>query len=541
MKIDYLWSDEEITPEFIVRKMTQWKNDPFLWMIEQVYTIDEADSEAPVKRFPRYRYLKEIIDAYMENKTIVLCKSRRMMATHLFSTLMVHQLIFRPYSENVIVSINEDRAKAVLQRRCKAVYEFLDPRFPYPELKEGSDIRTDRMFNPHNGAQITALPSGSDKCRGLTITNGFYDELAFQNNVELNLKSLKPALEGDGCRAALVSTPKFATKFQDLVQKVHKDSDIRNRMEGVDEYRNELNHTVVLLHYKADPKKRTDEWYHKERYGSNPNGDPIPGCAGVDVYTWDQEYELKFTVPVGKPVVPEVEAKTHCEPYRRDMYNGSRPLHITADFGHYNFLGFFQPDSLNRCLIHKAVLACGIETEEFMKLGLQWLQTQFKQNFEERNYVLHGDPAGGYGSGQGHADTAWDMMERVFKKKVQGRKSKPADRAMAIRSKASKKVGDGMGIMFPMDCGELISYENPEDNRNGLLLEGFQTGWVYKQPKEGEHYKDLNPYKDGFYEHMFDGLGYGFVNEFPATYDLAKERRTGVKSKPKKRKRHLRL
>jgi hypothetical protein len=540
MKIDYLYADEEITGEFIIKKMSQWRDDPFLWMVEQVYTIDEADAEAPVKRFPRYRYLKEIIDCYFENKTMILCKSRRMMATHVFSTLMVHQLLFRPYSENVIVSINEDRAKAVLQRRCKAVYDFLDKRFPYPKLREGQEIRTDRMFNPYNGAQITALPSGSDKCRGLTITNGFYDELAFQSNVEMNLKSLKPALEGDGCRAALVSTPKFATPFQKLVQKIHKQSHMKTRMEGLTEYRNEYNQTVLLLKYTADPEKRTQEWYHKERYGASPDGKSLPGCSGVDVYTWDQEYELKFTVPVGKPVVPEIEAKSHCEPYDKSMYDPDRTMHITCDFGHYASMSFFQKDNLNRCVIHKVVLACGIEVEEFQELGKQWLLEYFPGSKD--NFKLHGDPAGGYGSGQGHAATAWDVMQKVWKHHVHGKKSSPADRAMAIRLKASKKVGGAMGIIFPLDCGELISYENPEDNRNGLLLEGFQIGWVYKQPKEGDHYKDVNPHKDGFYEHIFDGLGYGFVNEFPAHYDKAYEARTGRKKSPSRpKKRHLRL
>jgi len=539
MKINYLYSNEELTPEFMVRKMAEWKDDPFKWMCEQVYTIDEADSKNPVKLFPKYRYLKEVLDCYFENKVIVLCKSRRMMATHLFSTLMVHQLIFRPYSENVIVSINEDRAKGVLQRRCKAVYEFLDKRFPYPVLRDGQELRTDRMSNPYNGAQITALPSGSDKCRGLTITNGFYDELAFQNNVELNLKSLKPALEGDGCRAALVSTPRFGSKFQDLVQKVHKNTDMRTRMQGLEEYRNEMNQRVLMLHYTSDPYKRTEEWYHAERYGTLPDGSPLPGCSGVDVYTWDQEYELKFTVPIGKPVVPEVESSTHCEPYSKAMYNPNRTMHITCDFGHYNSVSYFQVDELSRCLIHKVVLGCGIETEEFQRLCREWLAEYFPGSVD--NYVLHGDPAGGYGSGQGHAATAWDMMRKVWGRSVMGRKSSPADRAMAIRLKASKKIGEGMGIMFPRDCGELINYDAPEENRHGLLLEGFRTGWIYKQPKEGQNYKDLNPYKDGFYEHIFDGLGYGFVNVFPANLDVAKEIRTGHVPRVRRKRRHLRL
>lgn len=535
MKLDRLYTDEQLTPEFVAYKMLQWKEDPFLWMVEQVYTIDESNPEAPIRRFPAYRYLKELIREYFENKIIVVNKSRRMMATHLFSTLMVHQLIFNPFSENVIVSINEDRAKKVIKTRCQAVYEKLDFRFPYPKLKEGDDIRVSEIRNPDNGATITALPSGSDKCRGLTITNAFYDELSFQKNVEENLKALKPAIEGKGCRAALVSTPRFATKFQDLVTKIHKNSRYQEIMEGLTKYSNELNHTVISLHYKADPYKRSQEWYCAERYGTYPNGEPIPGASGVDPYTWDQEYELKFTVPVGKPVIPEFNKKDHCEPYK--PYDQDRPLHVCFDFGtHYPACVFFQADSLHRCVIHNGILGEDMELNNFMA----YIRDYMDSEFPGAEIILHADPAGNISNTHGTAAPAIKLLSKFFRKHVHATKSRPVDRARAIRSKAARKIGDGMGLIVNPAAG--IHIRPNGELFHGIMVEGFETGWVYKEPKPGENYIQDDPRKDGYYDHLMDAFGYGFINVFPSLWEKAKGFRTGeTKTRTPKKKRHLRL
>lgn len=509
MKLDRLYSDEDFTPEFITLKMTQWANDPFLWMVEQVFTIDESDRGSPLKRFPPYAYIKHLIDEYFKNKVIVVNKTRRMMATHIFSTLMVHQFLFVPYSENVIVSINEDRAKKVISTRCKAVYDKLDFRFPYPKLTEGKEIRVSEMRNPIIGSTITALPSGSDKCRGLTITNAFYDELAFQQNVDQNLKALKPALEGGG-RAALVSTPRFGTKFQELVTKIAKNAQIEKLMTGLAKYRNEYNQTVLQLHYTANPFKRSDEWYHAERYGAYPNGEPIPGASGVDTYTWDQEYELKFTVPVGKPVIPEFSREIHCEPYKDYPYDEDLPLHVGIDFGsHYPAVVFFQKDSLNRCILHDGILAEDMELENFMALIAEYITT----HFPDAEFILHADPAGKSSNSQGTAPPAFKILEKFFKRKVHGIKSAPSDRAIAIRNKMSRRVGDAMGIIVNPAGGMFISKNG--DKRNGLFVETFETGWVYDMPKEGAYHIKEEPKKDGFYDHLMDAYGYAFINVFP--------------------------
>lgn len=534
IKLDYLYEDEDLTADFITYKMLQWKNDPFLWMCEQVFTVDESDRDAPVKRFPPQRYIKELIDLYFESKILVVCKSRRMMATHIASALALHQLLFVPYSENIIVSINEDRAKKVIESRCSKMYEFLDKRFPYPILRQGQEIKVSEMKNPAIGSTLTALPSGSDKCRGLTVTNAFYDEFAFQENSEENLKALKPTLEGSGCRAMIVSTPKFNTKFQELVTKVKKNTSFTEIFTGLSLIRNEWNHNVVFLHYTANPDKRSEEWYHRERHGATPDGTPIPGESGVDPFTWEQEYELSFTVPTGKPVVPEFSQALHCGAY--EGFIEGKPLHVGIDFGYFSSAVFFQADSLNRAVIHTGLLVEDEELESLMIRIRDFIAQEFP-GCPKDDIHFYADPAGSAGNSQNTAPPATKLLQRFFRKTVRYMKSSPKDRAVAIRNKFAKRVGDAMGVILNPAGGILIKSGGEE--RYGLFVEALQSGWIYKKPKEGKP-QDEEPFKDGFYEHLMDGLGYAFIHVFPALYEKAVTARTGRTRLPVRTKKFLR-
>lgn len=535
MKVEYKYKDEDITAEFIAYKWGQWRNDPFLWMCEQVFTIDESDLTSPVKRFPSYRYIKEILNECKKNKITNLCKTRRMMATHIAAAWLMHSFIFEPYSENVIVSINEERAKKFIQTRCKEIYRYLDKRFPYPELKEKEHIMVAGMVNPVTGSRITAYPAGSDKFRGLTISKIVLDEFAFQVNCKENLMALKPALEGENCRALIISTPKFNTVFQELITKVAKDAHVEQIMTGLTKTRNDLNHTILMLHYTADPKKRLDSWYYRERYGTTPDGEPIPGASGVDSFTWEQEYELSFTVPSGKPVIPEFDKILHCEPFKDyGNYIKEKPLHISIDPGaHFSSAVFFQADSLNRCVIHKALLVEDEEFENFLVRIRDVVSRDFSE--AEDNFLLYSDPAGAYRNSQGTAPPAVELMQKFFKKKVYYKKSKPVDRARGIRKKMSRKVGETMGVIINPSAGTHIRPNGEE--RHGVMIEGLESGWVYKTPKEGEYHKGEDPNKDGYYDHIMDAWGYGMIFVFPMDYEKAIEFRTRKPTRSKKPKR----
>lgn len=528
-----------VTPEIVMFKMNLWKNSFWDWFIDCVSTVDESENR--MRQAPPWKYLKVVSDRYQalggSSKVMVVNKSRRMYMTHFWCARLLWSMLFEPYSENIVISINEDRAKDLIEKRFKPMIESLPEGFPWPEFKEKQHILTDEIKHPVNGARIKALPSGSGKIRGLTVTNLLVDEFAFQKNCQENLQAIKPALEGINCRAVIVSTPQFGSMFQELVTKIKKGSKLIQHMTGVSEIRNERDHVIMSVHYTADPQKRPlhipggtvegQQWYDYEK-------------GGCSEYEWLQEYELKFTVPTGKPVFDTFDKEMHCGTYEKaGQFVEGKPLHVGIDFGgHFPAAVFMQVDSLHRGIVHNALLCEDMELENFLCFTRDFIAMEYPECGD--NFLLYCDPAGANTSGQGTAPPAAKTLGQFFKKHVQYTYgSSPIDRARAINNKMSRKTGDAMGFVINPAAG--IHVMKNGDRRHGILVEGIEVGYTYGELKEGERYTDLKPEKDGFYDHLMDAWGYAAMHIFPIFYERAKEARTGRQSKPKKKKKYLSL
>jgi hypothetical protein len=547
--LPYLFTDEQWNdPQFVEGKFDLYRANPFVWMVEQVFTVDESDKDNPVKLMPRFEYIRLILKEILENKSTVICKSRRLMATHVVSTYMLHQLIFEPYSKNGIISMTEDHAKAVIADRCAMVYNHLDRRVPfYPDLKPSKHILSDRMLNPAIESEIRAFTANPNNIRGFTMTNVFTDELAFfEGNVEKLMAALYPSIEGGKCRAILVSTPEYGTVFEEKVKKLAPGAEIKPLMNieskidpelqekckitGLMKTTNKDNENLLLLHYTAHPEKRTYEWFCKEHYGTNVEGESLPGARGITEHTWQREYELSFAVPVGKQVIPEFSIRDHCQPYS-GLVPG-KPMEIGLDFGsHFPSAVFCQVDSLNRLVVHGGLLPEDEELAAFMERVSAYLAQHFPEIGD--NFRFFVDPAGKTRNAQGTAPPAAELLKKRFGNKVFWKTSKPVDRARAIRAIATRKRGDAMGLIVKPDAGTYIAPDGSESC--GIIVEGLETGWVYKKPPEGQHYKDEAPYKDGFFDHLFDALGYAVVNLFPnlITEQVARRKGSSVPAKNK--------
>ena len=64
-------------------------------------------------------------------------------------------------------------------------------------------------------------------------------------------------------------------------------------MPGITEYDTQDGFHVLRIHFTADPQKSNPEWIKKEQ-------------TGTTVADWEQEMEINFNVPKGKPWYPEV-------------------------------------------------------------------------------------------------------------------------------------------------------------------------------------------------------------------------------------------
>lgn len=494
------------TMAFPAFKALQWKLNPWLWIVEQVYTIDESDGL--IKPFPNYQYLRMICEKYFENKILVIPKTRRQMLTHLgLSGILVHQFLFKDKSDNIFVSMSEEKAKKAFRKRATNTLQHLDHRFDvYPKLRKNKDLLSQRAVNPLNKAELAAIPSGADKCRGDTLTNAIYDEFAFQTDCEENLQALKPALEGKDCRAMIISSPRPGTVFEELT-KIKEDSGFTQLMQGLSMTMNELNHTVIKCHYTAHPHKRSPEWYHKERYGTTPDGEVIPGESGVDTFTWLQEYEGEFNFPKGERAIWEYDEELVCQPYLKICPTGYMkefPLYISFDFGsNYPAVTFGQPDSLNRFIIHDGILVYKERLKAFIARVMSELD-EYYVGWRE-NFKIFCDPSGFKGTRDGNEDPGAYEIEKAFGTKVTNRKKvcKPIEGIYALNDLCAEKVGQSQQIVINPAAGKFLNEKGKFEY--GWIPKGFLYGYSLVKPKPG-HAQQIIVEKDGRFDHLMDTI-----------------------------------
>ena len=539
-------NDEEVP--FSMFKFLQWKHDPWLWMTEQVYTMDESDGT--VKPFPPFQYLRLIVQLYFQNKIIIIPKTRRQLQTHtFFSGVLPHQFLFKDKSDNIFVSISEAKAKKAFRRRARHTLQNLDMRFGfYPNLKEGAHLLSQSAINPDTGSELSSIPSGADKCRGDTITNAIYDEFAFQTHCEENLAALKPALEGKDCRAAIISSPLPGTKFEELT-KIKEGSQFKELMQGLSITDNEFNHLVIKCHYKAHPYKRTIEWYYKERYGTTPDGVPIPGESGVDTFTWLQEYEGEFNFPKGDRAIWEYDETLHCQPYHElypNGYDNTQPLYISFDFGsNFPAVTFSQPDTFNRFVIHDGLMVYRERLSAFIIRTLNFLDEHFDGWRDD--YKIFCDPSGFKGARDGNADPGGLEVEKEFKKRVTNRNKtcKPIEGIYALNDLCANKIGQSHQLIVNPSAGRFINEVGKEEY--GVIPKAFMYGYTLKDMKHMSNrgYKGqlIEVEKDGFHDHFMDTVRWVVQWRWKSRKqrDEDMEARKAKKKRPKPMRRSFRV
>ena len=60
--------------------MKRWSSDPWAFILECCWTIDEADA-GKIKRFPDKEYLKHVCTVWLRENLLAVPKSRRMLLT----------------------------------------------------------------------------------------------------------------------------------------------------------------------------------------------------------------------------------------------------------------------------------------------------------------------------------------------------------------------------------------------------------------------------------------------------------------------------
>ncbi len=245
-------------------------------------------------------------------------------------------------------------------------------------------------------------------------------------------------------------------------------------IQGLEYWHNKHNKfCVIRLHYTADPKKRTKQWLKQAK-------------AGLPDDAWEQEYEINFQQQKGRKVFNEYNETIH----RRKLKPNPNLLFLRGwDFGYHRpACVITQIDTNDIWLILQEFLGCDEPLEIFAKRVLE--------NSPAGKYKDFCDPAGAQSSDKS-VRTSIEILNAFGIYPIY-KKSTAAERVRIIRSKLLIRSDKQPGLLLDTSCK--------------ILNEGFLGGYHY--PENPTPNQEDTPEKDGFYDHLFDALGYIAYNTF---------------------------
>jgi hypothetical protein len=215
------------SPELQDLEYARCVKDPYHWLTHWARTLDTHDEKNPIKQFPEKEYLKVLTQIWLENKLLLLPKSRQMMISWILCALYLWDTQFFPAKLTFFQSKREEDADDLV-KRAKFIYDH-EPDFlkryhdgtkwipvkANPHVPEGRHL-TCRLSFPAIYSEIRGIPQGGDIIRMQTCSGIFADEMGFQPEAEAAYTAAKPTISAKG-RFTGVSTAEDNSFFEDLV------------------------------------------------------------------------------------------------------------------------------------------------------------------------------------------------------------------------------------------------------------------------------------------------------------------------------------
>lgn len=478
---------------FQVSRRAHYVRQPWDFLSECVFTLDQVSADNPIKPFPSYlEYLRFLCQLWQIEKLIAAPKSRRMVCSWNFISLYTHDAMFNAGRFHGFVSKKEDDA-GDLVARAEFIYNKIPtwriPRALLPVLKNGKMSKQPPLMEFEEiNSKIQGFPQGADQLRQFTLSGILGDECAFWEGAQEFYSASKPTLDGGG-RMTLISSrsPGFFKKIvfdkldaKDLTFREAPPVPSKKPLEGVEIWKNPKNKFVVVdLHYTADPRKRGEAWRDAVR-------------SSLPVRDFLMEYEKSWQTFEGKPVYEDFNRSLHVSQHAVKPEPGISLL-LGWDFG-------LTPACILAQLVGRQLRILTEFIEEngsISKLApvvrahlhlnyLPWLNGDDKII----NYV---DPAG-FQKAQTDERTCADIMrEHGFKKILPGPVGWEA-RRRAVEDYLTKTYGEGPGIIM-------------SDEACPVLIEGFGGGFRYPEKATEIEPRDIRPEKNK-YSHPHDALQY---------------------------------
>src|SRR5207253_1773812 len=240
--------------------------------------------------------------------------------------------------------------------------------------------------------------------------------------------------------------------------------------------------------YSADEDKRA----------GTPKGDvwiPAAKKAMARERDWMREYELDYTVSSDQPFFPNFNRAVHVRPV---LFDEKLPLLRGWDFGQgHPACVWAQLGPMNQVRILRSLLETNKKIWTFADQVISETNMYFPG---AKKIVDYGDPAGNQQTDKGA--TTQILLEKF---------------RIHLNFKFSFRE-EGLGIMEQ----KLRVMQNGEpgmivDPCNKELIEGFEGGYVLDTGATGKDKEGVlknHPKKDGWFEHVMDGLRYLVLNLF---------------------------
>ena len=475
------------------RMRMHYVREPWLFLADCVFTLDQVSQTAPIKPFPSYlEYLEFLCKLWQHEKLIGIPKSRRMTCSWNFISLFIHDTIFNAGRFNGFVSKKEDDSADLVARAEFIVRHIPDWRIPQallPKIKNNKMSKQPPLLEFEEiNSKIQGFPSGSDQLRQFTLSGLLGDECAFWPDAQAFYSASKPTLDGGG-RMTLISSrsPGFFKKIvfdqldaQDLTFREAAPVPVKRPLEGVEVWKNPKNRfCIVDLHYTANPEKRGTAWKEAVR-----NSMPIRDFL--------MEYERSWQTFEGRPVYADFNRTLHVATGRLTPEPGV-PLLLGFDFGLTPACILAQLVGRQLRILHEFIESNGsigkLAPVVWNHLHLNYLPWL---NGDDKLYC-YADPAG-FQRAQTDERTCADVLRGTgFKKILPGPVNWEA-RKKAVEEYLTKTYGEGPAL--------LISEENCP-----VLIDGFGGGFRYPEKALEIEPHLVRPLKNK-HSHPHDALQY---------------------------------
>jgi hypothetical protein len=231
--------DPDLAKRAIYARLRRWKADPWAFVAEGVWTLDEAHPGEKIRRFPiatcgacqRYAsgdewaagacqgchgplrelaYLRLLAERWADRTAapiLLIPKPRRMRLSWLMMALHTWRFLFYPGSKVFILSSKEGKSKELIDRA-----EFILARLvshagmPADALPVWTRQQAPPSLTiPKGLSQMVGLPEGPDQLRQFTATAIFADEIGTWTWPRASWGGMIPCIEGGG-QIAVVSS-----------------------------------------------------------------------------------------------------------------------------------------------------------------------------------------------------------------------------------------------------------------------------------------------------------------------------------------------